>query len=141
MALCSFAEFERRDDEMRYGARVFLVLNGKIKRIGVDLFSQIGKEAIPEYAGQKIPYALLVFEREEGNLGDLRYHEGGYLVFDKEGKVDESSEWNHLRLAQAGEDNPKSFAARRAEQVRKENTWNPTGDQLNHMIALVKRNG
>jgi len=124
---------------MEYAVRVFLLIEGKIKRIGVDRFSQIGNEAITEYAGLKIPYTLLVFEREEGNLGDLRYHEGGYLAFDKEGKVDERSGWNHLRLAQAGENDPKSFAARRAEQVGRENTFQPTSDQLNKMIALVKR--
>jgi hypothetical protein len=131
----------RKDNEMKYGTRIFLVVKGKIRRIGVDRFSRISSEAMPEYAGLKIPYALLVFEREEGSLGDLRYCTGGYLVFDKKGKVDESSQWSNTRLAMAGEDNPKSFGARRAEQVRTENTWNPKGEQLNHMIALVKKNG
>jgi len=124
---------------MEYAIRVFLLIDGKIKRIGVDRFSQIGNEAVPEYAGQKIPYSLLVFEREEGKLGDLRYHEGGYLGFDKEGKVDESSGWNHLRLAQEGKNDPKSFAARRAEQVRREDTFQANSDQLNQMIVLAKR--
>ena len=126
---------------MQYATRVFLIAKGKIKRIGADCFSQIANEAITEYAGQKVPYALLVFEREaDGNPGDLRYHEGGYLVFDKEGNVDERSGWNHIRLAQAGEDDSKSFAARRAKQVRSEDTWSPTSEQLNRMIAIVKRN-
>jgi len=124
---------------MGYGTRVFLVVEGKIRRIGVDRFSRITSEALPEYAGQRIPYAILLFEREEGKLEDLRYCEGGYLLFDKEGKVDEDIGWNHIRLAQAGEDNPKSFTARRAEQIGRENKWNPTGEQLNHMIALAKR--
>lgn len=77
---------------MAYGTRVFLVAEGKIRRIGVDRFSRIGNEPVPGYAGQRIPYAILLFEREEGKLGDLRYCEGGYLVFDKEGKVDENIE-------------------------------------------------
>lgn len=110
---------------MGYGTRVFLVVEGKIRRIGVDRFSRISSEALPEYAGQRIPYAILLFEREEGKLEDLSYCEGGYLVFDKEGKVDENIGWNPIRL-QAGEDNPKSFTARRAEQIGRENKWNPT---------------
>jgi hypothetical protein len=125
--------------KMEYALRAFILADGKIRRIGVGRLSRIHCDAVPEYAGQKIPYALLVFEREEGKLGDLRYHEGGHLVFDKEGKLDESKGLNHLRLVQAGENDPKSFAARRAEQIRRENTWHPTGDQLNQMIALAKR--
>ena len=124
---------------MEFALRAFILLNDKIKRIGVSRLSRIHYDAVPEYSGQKIPYALLVFEREEGKLGDLRYHECGYLVFDKEGKLDESKGLNHLRLVQAGENDPKSFSARRAEQVRRENTWHPSGDQLNQMIALAKR--
>jgi hypothetical protein len=110
-----------------------------IKRIGLDRFSCICSNGMPEYAGQKIPYAVLVFEHEEGKLGELHHSEGGYLVFDEQGNVDERNRWNHLRLAQAGERDPKSFAARRAAQVRKENTWHPSGAQLQQMIALVKR--
>ncbi len=124
---------------MEYALRAFILADGKIKRIGVSRLSRIHYDAAPEYAGQKIPYALLVFEREEGKPGDLRYHECGYLVFDEEGKLDESKGLSHFRLVQAGENDPKSFAARRAEQVRRENIWYPTGDQLNHMIALAKR--
>jgi hypothetical protein len=101
--------------KMEYELRAFILADGKIKRIGVSRLSRIHYDAVPEDAGQKIPYALLVFEREEGKLGDLRYREGGHLVFDKEGKLDESKGLNHLRLVQAGENDPKSFAARRAE--------------------------
>ena len=126
---------------MGYGIRIFLIVKGRIKRIGMDRFSKICSEVLPEYAGQRIPYALLVFERDQSNLGDLRYCEGAYLVFDKLGVVDESSRLNHFRLVQAGEGDPKSFAARRAAQVRNENTWHPTGEQLNQMIAIVKRKG
>jgi hypothetical protein len=124
---------------MEFALRAFILLDSRIKRIGVNRLSRIHYDPSPEYAGQKIPYALLVFEREEGKLGDLRYHECGHLVFDKEGKLDVSKGLNHLCLIQAGENDPKSFAARRAEQVRRENTWHPSGVQLNQMIALAKR--
>jgi len=107
----------------------------------MDRLSRLYQDVVPEYAGQKIPYALLLFELENDKLKDLRYWRGSYLIFDKEGKVDQDSGWNLIRLQQAGGDNPKSLAARRAEQNRRENTWNPTGEQLNHMIALVKRKG
>jgi hypothetical protein len=126
---------------MEFAIRVFFIVKNKIKRIGVDRFSKIGSETMPENAGQKIPYAVLVFEREDNRLGDLRYHEGGYLVIDKEGKVDESRGLNQVRLVQSGENDPKSFAARRGAQFKKENTWIPTGEQLNQMIKLAKRNG
>jgi hypothetical protein len=124
---------------MEFALRAFILLDDKIKRIGASRLSRIYYDAVPEYAGQKSPSTLLVFEREEGKLGDLRYHECGYLVFDKDGKLDESKGLNHLRLVQAGENDPKSFAARRAEQVRRENKWYPSGDQLNQMITLARR--
>jgi hypothetical protein len=128
-----------RDFLMEFALRAFILLDGKIKRFGVSRLSRMHNDLMPEYAGQKIPYAILVFEREEGRLGDLRHHECGYLVFDSEGKLDESKGLNHLRLVQAGENDPKSFAARRAEQVRRENTWYPSGDQLSQMIAQAKK--
>ena len=124
---------------MEFALRAFILLDGKIRRMGVSRLSRIHYDLSSEFAGQKIPYTLLVFEREEGKLGDLRYHECGYLVFDKDGKLDESKGLNHLRLVQAGENDPKSFAARRAEQVRRENKWYPSGDQLNQMITLARR--
>jgi len=124
-----------------YRTRTFIVVKGSIKRIGVDRFSRIGSERMPEYAGQKVPYALLVFESEPGGLGALRYCEGGYLVFDELGNMDERSQWNHIRLAREGENDPGSFAARRGEQLRKESTWHPTGEQLEQMLALLKRKG
>ena len=124
---------------MEFGIRVCLVVNGKVKRIGTDQFSRIGDQLHPEYAGEKIPYAVLMFEREGVRLGDLRYCEGGYVGFDKSGKLDESSQVNHVRLLQAAENDPKSFAARKAQQIRGEIAWHPTGDQLNRMITLVKK--
>jgi len=127
---------------MEYALRAFILVEGKIKRIGVNRLSGTHQEGMPEYAGKKIPYALLIFERQERKLANLRYHEGGYLIFDEEGRLDKSKGLIHSRLilACAGENDPKSFAARRAEQVRRENTWYPSGDQLNRMIALAKRN-
>ena len=124
---------------MNYGTKYFVLIEGKIQQIGMDRLSRLYNDVVPEFAGQKIPYALLLFEQEKGKLKDLRYWRGSYLIFDKEGKVDQDSGWNLIRLQQAGGDNPKSLAARRAEQIRRENTWNPTGEQLNQMIALAKR--
>lgn len=125
---------------MEYALKSFILVDGDIKRIGIRRFSRIHNEAMPEYAGKKIPYALLCFEREEGILGDLRYHEGGYLVFNEEGKQDETMGQTHVRLVQDSENDPKSFAGRRADQIRRENKWYPSGDQLNRMIAMAKRN-
>lgn len=125
---------------MEYALTVFILVDGEIKRIGASRFSRIHYEVMPEYARHRIPYSLLVFECEEGKLGDLRYHEGGYLVFNEEGKLDETMELIHLRLVQAGENDPRSFGARRAEQVEREKKWYPSGEQLNRMIAMAKRN-
>jgi hypothetical protein len=94
---------------------------------------------VPEYAGQKIPYATLLFERVGDKLKDLRYWKGGYLVFDKQGKSDDISGQNVIEMSLTTEKDPKSFIARRADQIRRERAWHPTGEQLNQMIALARR--
>lgn len=55
---------------MRYGSRTFVVVKGKIKRIGLDRFARICSKRMPECAGQKIPYTVLVFESEQDGSGD-----------------------------------------------------------------------
>lgn len=90
-------------------------------------------------AGQKIAYAILAFENELGKLGELRYCEGGYFIFDAKGNIDHENQWGHIRMAMSGEGDPKSFAAKRAKRIRQKNTWSPTGEQLRQMISLVKK--
>ncbi len=119
--------------------RTLFVVNGQIKRIGLDRFSRIGRNGLPEFAGQRIPYALLAFDNEDGKLGELRYRECAYITFDKNGNVDRESDWAHMRMAISSEGDSKSFAARRAKQIRQDNIWSPTGDQLRQMIALVTK--
>jgi hypothetical protein len=80
-----------------------------------------------------------LFEQEGDKLKDLRYWRGSYLLFDKKGKADQSSGQNLIELSLIGEKDPKSFVARRADRIRRENTWHPIGEQLNQMIALAKR--
>ena len=123
---------------MNYGTRYFVLAEGKIQQIEIERLAQLYHGVVPEYAGQKIPYALLLFEREDDKLKDLRYWQGSYLVFDKQGKADETSGQNVIELSLTGEKDPKSFVARRADQIRRENTWHPTGEQLNQMIKLAR---
>jgi len=128
-----------KDRQMNYGTRYFLFVDGKIQQIGIERLAQLYHGVAPEYAGQKILYALLLFEREDDKLKDLRYWRGSYLVFDKQGKADETSGQNVIELSLTSEKDPKSFVARRADQIRRERTWYPTAKQLNQMIALAKR--
>jgi hypothetical protein len=123
---------------MNYGTKYFVLVEGRIRKIGIERLSQLYHGEVPEYAGQKIPYAILLFERENDKLRDLRYWRGSYLVFDRKGRLDQKSGWNLIELSLTDEIDPKSFVARRAEQVRRGNTWYPTGEQLNQMIALAK---
>lgn len=119
--------------------RTFFVVNHQVKRIGLDRFSRISRNGSPEFAGQRIPYAILAFDNEHGKLGELRYREGGYFIFDEKGNVDHESGLSQIRMVLSSEGDSKSFAARRAKQIRQENTWSPTGEQLRQMIALVTK--
>jgi hypothetical protein len=124
---------------MNYGTRYFVLADGKIQQIGIERLSQLYHGVVPEYAGQKIPYALLLFEQEDDTLKGLRYCRGGYLVFDKKGETDQNGGRNLIELSLTGANNPKSFVQRRANRIRRENTWHPTGERLNQMIALAKK--
>lgn len=125
---------------MDLSIRTFLVVDGEIKKVGLDRFSRFGRQGAPEFAGQKIPYALLAFERLEGRLCELRHMEAGHLIFDETGKINNENQLNQLSLAQEGETDPRSFAARRARRIKEENSWCPTGLQLDRMILLAKGN-
>ena len=70
-----------------------------------------------------------MFERENDKLKDLRQWRGGYLVFDQKGKADLEKGRNVIELSLTEEQDPKSFVAKRADQIRRENTWHPTGEQ------------
>jgi len=123
---------------MNYGTKYFVLVEGKIQQIGVERLSQLYHGVVPEYAGKRIPYALLLFERENDKLRELRYWRGSYLSFDKTGKSDQKSGRNLIELSLSHEKDPESFVAKRADQIRRENNWHPTGEQLNQMIALAK---
>ena len=123
---------------MNYGTKYFVLVEGKIQQIGVERLSQLYHGVVPEYAGKRIPYALLLFERENDKLRELRYWRGSYLFFDKTGKSDQKSGRNLVELSLSHEKDPESFVAKRADQIRRENTWHPTGEQLSQMIALAK---
>lgn len=123
---------------MDYGTRYFVLAEGKIQQIRIERLAQLYHGVVPEYAGQKIPYALLLFERKGDKLKDLRYWRGSYLVFDKQGKADEISGQNVIELSLSGEKDLRSFVSKRADQIRRERTWHPTAEQLNQMIALAK---
>jgi hypothetical protein len=126
---------------MNYATRYFVLVDDKIQQIGIERLHQLYHGLVPEYAGLKIPYALLLFELKDHRLEDLRYWRGSYLVFDDKGKADETSGRNLIELSLTGERDPKSFVARRADQIRRENTWQPTGEQLNQMIKLAIGDG
>jgi hypothetical protein len=129
----------RKERQMNYGTRYFVLIDAKIQKISVERLEHLYHGVVPEYAGLNVPYALLLFEQVDDRLRDLRYWRGSYLAFDKSGKADMNSGQNLIELSLTGEINPKSFVARRANQIRRERTWHPTAEQLDQMIALAKK--
>jgi hypothetical protein len=71
---------------MEYGTKYFVLAEGRIQEIGIERLAQLYHGVVPEYVGQKIPFSLLLFERVGDKLKDLRYWQGGCLVFDEKGK-------------------------------------------------------
>jgi hypothetical protein len=51
----------RKDKQMNYGTQYFVFVEGQIQQIGIERLSQLYHGVVPEYAGHKIPYALLLF--------------------------------------------------------------------------------
>ena len=125
---------------MGLSIRTFFVIPGEVKRIGVARFLRISLHEAPEFAGLKIPYAVLVFESEGRKLGELRYQQGGYFLFDEKGNVDRESDSRHAGMVIEGLlGDSTSFAARRAKRMKQDISWSPTGEQLRQMIDLAKK--
>jgi hypothetical protein len=115
--------------QMEYGTKYFVLAEDKIQEIGIERLAQLYHGLVPEYAGQQIPYATLLFERVGDKLKDLRHWQGGYLVFDKQGKSDDISGQTVIELSLTTEKDPRSFVAKRADQIRRERAWHPTAEQ------------
>ena len=125
---------------MGLSIRTFLIIGGEVKRIGVARFSRINLHGAPEFAGLKIPYVVLAFENEGRKLGELRYQQGSYFVFDAKGNVDRERDFRHAGMVMEGLlGNCRTFAARRAKRLKEDISWSPTGEQLRQMIDLVKK--
>lgn len=89
---------------MGLGLRLFIVKDDDtftrfpVARLERMVLERSG-ERYPEFAGQRVRYALLAVELEDRKPLDLRHSSYGYLLFDEDGRFDPSDFDQEMRLA------------------------------------------
>ena len=89
---------------MGLGLRIFIVNDDdSLKRLSVAKFERLRrrdlKESIPQYAGRRVRYALVVLEMENRRPVEIIMTEHSYLYFDSEGRIDTSEREKAATLA------------------------------------------
>ena len=78
---------------MGTGTRIFLVHDDdSIERLSIVRFERLTNEdpneRLPQYAGKKIRYALVILETKDRKPVDILYIEHSFLFFDADGRLD-----------------------------------------------------
>jgi hypothetical protein len=89
---------------MGLGLRIFIIHDDdSLKRLSVAKFERLRrrdlKESIPQYAGRRVRYALVVLEMENRRPVEIIMTEHSYLYFDSEGRIDTSEREKAATLA------------------------------------------
>jgi hypothetical protein len=78
---------------MGLGSRIFLVNDdGSLQRLSLARYERLlhrdPKERLPQYAGKRIRYVLVVLEIENRRPTEVILVQYSYLSFDSEGRID-----------------------------------------------------
>ena len=96
--------YESGRGEMATAFRVFLVGDDdSLKRLPIGRYEKMlkadPKESLPEYAGKRVRYALVILElvnRKPVEIEEIQY---SYLTFDAQGRLDPADFEKQVRLA------------------------------------------
>ena len=91
-------------NSMGIGLRIFLVNDDdSLQRLAVTKYERLlrrdPKERLPQYAGKRVRYALVVYEVENRKPVEILRIEYSWLCLDSEGRIDASEQERELRLA------------------------------------------
>lgn len=88
-------------------ARIFLIEDGdRLRRIPYARFDRLlnrprDADSFPEYAGQRIQYAMVILELENRKPSSISYIDCGFLLFDQSGQIDQDDWLSQKRLGVA----------------------------------------
>ena len=120
-----------------------------LKRLSIDRFERLRRDdpnaRLPQYASQKIRYALVFLETKDRRAVGINYINYGYLVFDSNGGLDTDYREQAARMAleilppMESDEGPNSvidaghkFAKKRYDNQFK---WRPTQEME---VAIIK---
>jgi len=89
---------------MGLGLRIFIVNDDdSLKRLSVARYERLlrgdPRESLPQYAGKRIRYALVVLEVEQRKPVAINRIQYNFIFFDSEGRIDASEREKAARLA------------------------------------------
>ena len=132
------------------GLRIFIINeDDSLKRLSIDRFERLRRDdpnaRLPQYASQKIRYALVFLETKDRRAVGINYINYGYLVFDSNGGLDTDYREQAARMAleilppMESDEGPNSvidaghkFAKKRYDNQFK---WRPTQEME---VAIIK---
>ena len=132
------------------GLRIFIINeDDSLKRLSIDRFERLRRDdpnaRLPQYAYQKIRYALVFLETKDRRAVGINYINYGYLVFDSNGGLDTDYREQAARMAleilppMESDEGPNSvidaghkFAKKRYDNQFK---WRPTQEME---VAIIK---
>lgn len=94
----------RESQLMGLAVRVFLVEDdGYLRRLPLAAYERLlrgeAKGRLPQYAGKRVRYALVVVDLVDRKPIEIRHVDYSWLSFDSEGRLDRSEEEKEVRLA------------------------------------------
>jgi len=89
---------------MGLAARVFLVEDdGHLRRLSLTRYERLlrgeAEGFLPQYAGKRVRYALVVVDLVDRKPIEIRHVEYSWLSFDSKGRLDRSEQEKEVRLA------------------------------------------
>ena len=138
---------------MGLGVRVFVFEENDIRKISYARFQRLldghERERLPEYAGKKIKYALVLIETKNRKPIEVLNIDLGYIYVERDGKLNQ----NEFRQKMADAMKTVSFPGEKsslnvidasatfaAKRYRNKYTWAPSPDELNKIYQHLSIN-
>ena len=137
---------------MGLSIRIFIVdEDDSLHRLALARYERLLRddtaESIPEYAGMRVRYALVVVDLVNRRPVEIVHAEFSWLSFDSEGRLDRSGNEKEARLAMEaippllGEEDSERFVDARHRFAKKrydsEYRWKPTPEIMAAIVAAI----
>ena len=127
---------------MGTGVRIFVIgTDGDLRKWSYKRFERVfdGEEAVPEFAGRRLQYAMLFLDLEERKPVSVKYAEWRVLRIDGNGLHNPTAAMRAAMDAISPAPLPAAIVDARARFNRRASTWTPTPKQKAAILEAALR--